>query len=234
MMIGQEKSPLIQRKRARSRKAILDAAEAKFSLDGYQGVRVEAIAADAEVSVGAVYTHFGGKDDLFVSVATRILDRADAYFAEALQVTASPLEQVGAIGTAYMNLLFDHPFLARVLVSHASVPQAVGSQARIGDRVDQLYGLMTNRIEAAIAAGEAIAVDAGLLAQFLVASWNGVCAARFQPVGPQMTDEEVGQCLDQAAWLLYEGITAPAFRDADGHSRALRHEVPRPAFDPVV
>ena len=47
------------------RQAILDAASDLFMSDGYERASMDAIAADAGVSKQTVYSHFGGKEDLF-------------------------------------------------------------------------------------------------------------------------------------------------------------------------
>lgn len=54
----------------------MDVAEAHLSRQGYMGVSLEAIAAEVGVSKPALYYHFpGGKEQLFVEIAHRSLDR---------------------------------------------------------------------------------------------------------------------------------------------------------------
>jgi AcrR family transcriptional regulator len=47
---------------------LLDAAEAVFVRDGYEAAQLDEIAAKAERSKGAVYTHFKNKEDLFLAL----------------------------------------------------------------------------------------------------------------------------------------------------------------------
>jgi AcrR family transcriptional regulator len=47
---------------------LLDAAEAVFVRDGYEAAQLDEIAARAERSKGAVYTHFKSKEDLFLAL----------------------------------------------------------------------------------------------------------------------------------------------------------------------
>lgn len=58
------KAKLMIRKRA----AIVDAARKAFMREGYDGASMEAIAADAGVSIATLYRHAEGKDDLFAAV----------------------------------------------------------------------------------------------------------------------------------------------------------------------
>lgn len=62
--------------------AILDAARRLFLDQGYEGTRMEQIAAEAGVSKLTVYNHFGDKDDLFfAAIESRCLEQVpDALF----------------------------------------------------------------------------------------------------------------------------------------------------------
>ena len=53
---------------ARKREAILTAARRQFLANGYSGTRMEAVAADAGVSIMTLYRHAESKDDLFAAV----------------------------------------------------------------------------------------------------------------------------------------------------------------------
>ncbi|NUU20536.1 MAG: helix-turn-helix transcriptional regulator, partial [Streptomycetaceae bacterium] len=56
--------------------ALLDAAAARFSRDGYEATSVRDIAADAGVNPALIYRYFGSKEKLFVSVISRDRDPA--------------------------------------------------------------------------------------------------------------------------------------------------------------
>lgn len=51
-----------------TRQAVLDAAAAIFGRKGYDGASIAAITAQAGVSSGAIYAHFGSKAELFAAV----------------------------------------------------------------------------------------------------------------------------------------------------------------------
>lgn len=57
-----------QRRRARTRRALLDAGVTVFSREGYHGASLDEVADAAGYSKGAIYDHFGSKDDFFVAV----------------------------------------------------------------------------------------------------------------------------------------------------------------------
>ncbi|HEY0188310.1 MAG TPA: TetR/AcrR family transcriptional regulator [Cellulomonas sp.] len=55
----------------RTRTELLDAAARAFARHGYEGAAVGDIAADAGYTKGALYAHFGSKNELFLEVARR-------------------------------------------------------------------------------------------------------------------------------------------------------------------
>ena len=56
--------------KARTRKLLLEAAARTFARKGYAGASVEEIAEDAGFSIGALYSNFSGKEELFVALMT--------------------------------------------------------------------------------------------------------------------------------------------------------------------
>lgn len=54
--------------REQTRREILDAAARAFARGGFHGTSVEAVAAEAGLTTGAVYSNFKGKEDLFLSL----------------------------------------------------------------------------------------------------------------------------------------------------------------------
>lgn len=63
-------SGLRERQRADRHRRILEAAAALFRQSGYEGGKIEAIAADAEVSVGTIYNYYRNKGDLLVAIVS--------------------------------------------------------------------------------------------------------------------------------------------------------------------
>ena len=57
-----------RRDRARSEAALLDAAQAEFSIHGFKATTTRAIAARAGCSEGLIQNYFGGKEGLLMAV----------------------------------------------------------------------------------------------------------------------------------------------------------------------
>src|SRR5947207_1909 len=59
---------------AATRSRLVDAALEIFARRGYDGASIDAIAAQAGLTSGALYGHFASKDDLFIAAAERGLE----------------------------------------------------------------------------------------------------------------------------------------------------------------
>lgn len=63
-------SGLREKQKAHRHDRILDAATALFRAQGYEDVKMEAIAAAAEVSIGTIYNYYQNKGDLLVAIVS--------------------------------------------------------------------------------------------------------------------------------------------------------------------
>lgn len=75
--------------RQRTREAILAAAEAAFQRLGFEGTRIEDVAALAGVATGTVYNYFGGKGDLVLDLHARVDAEANEAIAALVEAPIS-------------------------------------------------------------------------------------------------------------------------------------------------
>src|SRR4051794_38510346 len=66
-----------------TRGELLDAARAVFLRRGFHGASLDEISAEAGYTTGAVYSRFGGKDELFLAVMDEHLARRTRLYTEA-------------------------------------------------------------------------------------------------------------------------------------------------------
>jgi AcrR family transcriptional regulator len=71
-----------ERRRQRTREALLDAATKVFAERGFQGASLDEIAATAGYTRGAIYKHFADKEELLHEVCLRLNERTFAEFDE--------------------------------------------------------------------------------------------------------------------------------------------------------
>jgi len=89
---------------ARTRAEILDVATAEFAAHGYNGARVDEIAALTRTTKRMIYYHFGGKKQLYIAVLERAYTRIRS--AEQ-QVNVDEMDPVSAV-RRIAEITFDH------------------------------------------------------------------------------------------------------------------------------
>ena len=90
----QERSTWRERERRRAREEILESASHIFAQSGYDKAGMKEIAARAGISVGMLYNHFEGKDDMFRALLERYVNGLHERGNSHCEGIESPLEQL--------------------------------------------------------------------------------------------------------------------------------------------
>jgi AcrR family transcriptional regulator len=98
-----------QEERDRRRAEIVDAAEALYAEVGWDAVTMEQVARRARLSRALVYVYFRDKADLHFALVERALDMLRTRFVGARQDKACGLDEVEAIGRAYLSFARELP-----------------------------------------------------------------------------------------------------------------------------
>lgn len=123
-----------------------------FSRDGYEATTIEAVLTSAGLSKGALYHHFGGKEDLFEAVFVAVETDVMARVAAAAEGAATAGAALAAGCKAWLRLAGD-PVIRRIVLIDA--PAALG-----WDRwraLDEIYPLGILRVGV-----HQLAVEAGI------------------------------------------------------------------------
>ncbi|OBJ42356.1 hypothetical protein A5630_21020 [Mycolicibacterium mucogenicum] len=195
-----------ERRRMRTRTALLDAAEQLLADRSTDAIRMEDVAEVAGISPASVYVHFGTKDALVSAVIQRLLDTSMSELMSAYTSDGTAFEQVLEAGVAYMRLLVDRPALTRYLSVNALGGPSNPLDGEVSARIDLLRKAFEERIQAAVDNGEVRAVDSRMLSYFLFGAWNGVAALALRNDNGRLTPEEVEACLWQARELLSRAV----------------------------
>ncbi len=195
-------------RRARTASSILDAAEAVFAEGGgYRAATMEAIATEADVAVATLYDHFGGKRDVYLALADRMIDVNEEYLAAARAEVIDPLEEVVATGKAYAQFHVDHPLAFRLIglvdVDERDTKRVRSAQSRIQHRQRAMLGDLAGALSRAMEAGQLRKRDPGRAALVLWASLNGVLAFAARGALPAT---EIEPALDMARELALDGL----------------------------
>jgi len=128
------KRPTASRRRRSAddaKRAILDAAEARFAARGPEGIRLQEIAADVGVSHPAILHHFGSRADLVRAVTDRALGALREELLRALGGPEGGAVDVAALLERVFETLGDHG-AARLLAWLVLAGDAPRDRARLG------------------------------------------------------------------------------------------------------
>lgn len=134
---------------------LLDAAARLMERDGSEAVSMQALAAEAGVSVGLIYRYFGSKDDVLLAVITDVLDAFSTAVPAAIENAGDdPVRRLAAAFAAYCQVIDTHRHAA-VLTYRESKSLDEGGR----DRIKRLEVETSEPLRAAVRDG----VEAGML-----------------------------------------------------------------------
>ena len=143
--------------------ALVDAARELFAQDGYAATSLDAVAAKARVTKGAVYHHFQGKQQLFEAVFVREVERLCAVMPAVYASKRDPWDAFGACCRAFLEECLE-PGLQRIMLLDALAAMGWEGVRRMEA---PMMELMEVAITAAVEAGRIAPRPAGPLAVFL-------------------------------------------------------------------
>jgi AcrR family transcriptional regulator len=143
--------------------ALVDAARELFARDGYEATSLVAVAAQANVTKGAVYHHFDSKRELFEAVLTREIDRMAAPLVAAYTRKTDPWDAFQAGCRAFLDECLD-PALQRIALLDAFT--AIGWE-EVRRLETPLLQMMETAISRAVEAGRIEPRPPGPLAHLL-------------------------------------------------------------------
>ena len=114
---------------ASTKNALVDVAEELFTTHGYASTSLDAIVAGADVTKGALYHHFSGKQALFESVFERVETAASKAIQQALQDQADPWEKARAGLRAFLAVV-QEPGYRRIVIQDSLPKTNVGKVLR--------------------------------------------------------------------------------------------------------
>lgn len=129
-------------------KKITDAAEQLFAQEGFAATGMRAIARAAKVSIGAIYHHFHGKDEILERIVREEMERRQR-FLEGLRAQGLPLQkQIQGIVQMHFDLLQESSDAARLFFRERFDPSPV-----LGTKIQDLYGEVADYVAEIIQEG---------------------------------------------------------------------------------
>lgn len=198
------------RRRAQTGAAILDAAERLFLNRGFEATTIEQLAEQADVAVGSIYGHFGGKEGVYAALIDRALELDARYCDEGWASGTDPVGRLVGLGEGYLRFAREHPGHFRLFRFPPAGGPTGGPAAKAADRVVERVrsevARMAGALREAIAQGTVRRVDPQCGAVFLWAAWDGVIAAHVLPGNMGLSEREFEEVLVLGREVLALGL----------------------------
>lgn len=174
---------------------MLDAAARLFGTQRFHEVRMEDIAAEAEVGKGTLYRYFADKEELYVALLRRLSRRFLALLQEALAQANEPRAKLLRVVTAVLAFFDEQPHLFD-LIQRSEVLQGPGFVWR--EARDQFHKLLIGLFEEIKAAGEAAIAEPELTALLLLGGLRAVIRFGQQPRAADLAEKIIDAFLRKA------------------------------------
>jgi AcrR family transcriptional regulator len=177
MAVRAEVTP--NRRGARSRETVLDAAERLMSEQGYEAATVSALVEEAGIPPSSIYHYFGSKEGVLLAVMERGAERFFQAVPAVDRRLGTQAEHLEALVDAVATTLEQQPDFLRILVVMAAQPidAGEGEVHRVVNRVREM-ALVRLREQMAIVFGVTTKGKvADHLARFALASIDGAFVA---------------------------------------------------------
>lgn len=115
-MYAQVNLPRKERERLARREEILDAARTVFSERGFEKAKLDEIAEVAELGKGTIYNYFKNKEELFVSVIVRGIQRLQSFIEDSIQSRPTPKAKIESYIDAFFKFFEKHRQIFSILV----------------------------------------------------------------------------------------------------------------------
>ncbi|RDI68074.1 TetR/AcrR family transcriptional regulator [Nocardia pseudobrasiliensis] len=206
------------RRRARTRRRILTAADEVLAAHGESGT-IERIAEVADVAVATIYQHFAGKDDIYLALVDEALERNERHMMAAYHGPRRPVERLIDAAEAYLLFYLESP-RQFAMIEFAGGSQSDRGTPRAREMITERVALMNSALESVladgVAAGEFRPLPPVAGARFLWGALNGVFALSARPDGLRAEPELMRESLYVGMELILEGAATDRLRDADG------------------
>lgn len=162
-----------EEEKERRRAEILDAAQTLYSQEGWDAVTVDQVARGARLSRALVYVYFRDKEELFFAIGERAMRLLRDRFIGAAAGHAKGMDQVDAIGQAYVAYAHEFPhyfdFCSRFHAHSVAIDPGPheGACRAVGD---EAIGAVVQAIETGIRDGS-IRPDVGKPVLLATAFW---------------------------------------------------------------
>jgi len=136
---------------ASTKRALVDVAERLFTENGYSATSLDAIVAGADVTKGALYHHFSGKQAIFEAAFERVESRATAGIASAKDEHRDPWEKAQAGLRAFLEAV-QEPAYRQIVISDG--PSVLGHERYREQEERSTYAIVDEIVRSVLVSDE--------------------------------------------------------------------------------
>ena len=203
---------------AATKQSLVEVAESLFTEHGYANTSLDAIVAGAEVTKGALYHHFSGKQAVFEAVFERVEARAAAAVHATTEDTADPWEKAQAGLRAFLDVV-QQPGYRRVVVQDG--PSVLGHERFREHEERSSYSTVVEIVHAVLGA-DTWSHDDPMLDTFariffgaLSAAGGAVATSADPAAAAARVEVAIGHILAGLQALQAQGVELPRAQPAD-------------------
>lgn len=195
--------------RRNNRETILETARKLFLLQGYNGVSIRAIAAESNLTTGAVYFHFKNKRDIYNTICSEAIDILYNKFTAGTGARQTPPQKLIATFDSFIAFYYENREHYNILMEYKSAYDAEEEPGKniIARRLLELMEIITGTFREGIAQGIYRTLDPIKLALLLAAVAEGMLQYKklgiFEETG--ITDRDFREFMDE---VIGRGILA--------------------------
>ncbi|WP_224278766.1 TetR/AcrR family transcriptional regulator [Nocardioides lacusdianchii] len=156
-----------------TKRALVDVAEQLFTTHGYSATSLDAIVAGADVTKGALYHHFSGKQAVFEAAFERVESRASSGIARATEGHDDPWEKAQAGLRAFLEAV-QEPAYRQVVISDG--PSVLGHERFREQEERSTYAIVDEIVRSALGT-DAYDLDDAMLDTFTRIFFGAMSAA---------------------------------------------------------
>ena len=156
-----------------TKRARVDVAERLFTEHGYSATSLDAIVAGADVTKGALYHHFSGKQAIFEAAFERVESRATAGITQAAEGHRDPWEKAQAGLRAFLTAV-QEPGYRQIVISDG--PSVLGHE-RFREQEEQSTYAIVDEIVRSVLTSDAWDLDDAMLDTFTRIFFGAMSAA---------------------------------------------------------
>ncbi|NGN95369.1 TetR/AcrR family transcriptional regulator [Nocardioides sp. KC13] len=186
---------------ASTKKTLVEVAEKLFTEHGYASTSLDAIVAGAEVTKGALYHHFSGKQALYEVVFEKVEAATAQSIDAAMRETKDPWEQARAGLRTFLEAV-QQPTYRRIVVQEG--PAVLGYQRYREQEERSTFTVVEDIVAAVLRAGDRT-VDGEMVATF-ARLFFGAMSAAGESVAEASNPEEAAERVELAVTYLLTGV----------------------------